>query len=158
MVQPLFSCNRWLLLELAPALLLSYVLRDQVHRIAARTLISNKKEVPHELQVGDEDRLYVFFDPRLDLRPLRLSRSPQKDENCSNNLKVATDLDHGCDPVYTGSLPTNLYGHHCRLVLLVVALEVGDLVVALEMPDAGGDFVDQIVVVRDQQHRTLIPL
>lgn len=45
-----------------------------------------------------------------------------------------------------------------RLVLLVGALEVGDLVIVLEVPDAGSDFVDQIVVVRDQQDCALIAL
>ena len=32
------------------------------------------------------------------------------------------------------------------------------VVVALEVPDAGGDFVDQIVIVSDQQHRALVRL
>ena len=202
-VQPLFVCNRWLLLELAPALLLSYVLRDQINRIASRTLISNKKGVTHELQGCDEDRLYVFFHPGLDLsvkhldlpqqattrgvrrdyvlvspvtlgrvanstgtnrtdgfrrQPLRLSRNSQKDEDCANNRKVATDLVHGCEQCTLGSLQTNLYGHYRCLILLVRALEIRDLVIALKVPDAGGNLVDQIVIVCDQQHRALIPL
>ena len=46
----------------------------------------------------------------------------------------------------------------CRLVVLVSSLEVGDLVVALEVPDAGGNFVDQIMIVGDQKNRPLIAL
>ena len=34
--------------------------------------------------------------------------------------------------------------HHCRLVLLVTAFEVCDLVIALKVPDARGDLVNQI--------------
>ena len=45
-----------------------------------------------------------------------------------------------------------------RLVFLVGALEIGDLVVALKVPDAGGHLIDQVFVVRDQQHGSLIAL
>src|ERR1700728_1030382 len=48
--------------------------------------------------------------------------------------------------------------HHSRLIFLVSPLEVGDLVVALEVPDASRDLVDQIMVVRHQEHRALIAL
>ena len=41
-----------------------------------------------------------------------------------------------------------LNGYHGRLVLLVRSLEISDLVIALEVPDAGGDLIDQIMVVR----------
>src|SRR5580704_14460633 len=44
------------------------------------------------------------------------------------------------------------------LVFLVRALEVGDLVVALEVPDAGCHLVDQIVIVSYQKDRSLITL
>jgi hypothetical protein len=40
-----------------------------------------------------------------------------------------------------------LHRDHSRLIVLVSTLEVGNLVVAFEMPDAGGDFVDEIVIV-----------
>jgi hypothetical protein len=36
-----------------------------------------------------------------------------------------------------------------RLIFLVRALEVGDLVVSLEVPNPGRDFINQIVVMRD---------
>src|ERR1035437_5794391 len=42
-------------------------------------------------------------------------------------------------------------------VFFVRALEVFDFAV-VEMPDAGGDFVDQIVIVGDQEHRALVLL
>src|SRR5882762_2049109 len=44
------------------------------------------------------------------------------------------------------------------LILRVHTPEVGDLVVVLEVPNAGGDFVDQIVIVRYDQHRSWITL
>src|SRR4029077_3276768 len=44
------------------------------------------------------------------------------------------------------------------LVLLVRALEIGDLVISFEVPDAGRHFVDQVMVVCDQQNRPLIAL
>jgi hypothetical protein len=44
-----------------------------------------------------------------------------------------------------------------RLVLLVRALEVLDLL-AFEVPYPGGDFVDQVVIVSNQQHRPLVTL
>src|SRR5216684_8173848 len=49
--------------------------------------------------------------------------------------------------------------HLCldRLIVLIRALEVFDRVV-IEVPDSGGDLVDQIVVMGDQQHRALIAL
>src|ERR1035437_997845 len=42
-------------------------------------------------------------------------------------------------------------------VFFVRALEVFDFAV-VEVPDAGGDFVDQIVIVGDQDHRALVLL
>src|SRR5271170_508113 len=50
-----------------------------------------------------------------------------------------------------------LHDHSC-LILLVSPLEVGDLVIALEVPDASCDLVDQVVIVGDQEHCPLIPL
>src|SRR5258707_10974349 len=49
--------------------------------------------------------------------------------------------------------------HLClyRLIVLIRALEIFDRVV-IEVPDSGGDFVDQVVVVGHQQHRALIAL
>ena len=44
------------------------------------------------------------------------------------------------------------------MVFLVRSFEVGDLVVAFEVPDAGGDFVDQVMIVADQKDRSLIAL
>ena len=41
--------------------------------------------------------------------------------------------------------------------LFVGAFEVIDFAVA-EVPDAGGDFVDDVVVVRDQQDGAIVPL
>ena len=48
----------------------------------------------------------------------------------------------------------------CRncLVLLVGALKVRNFVVSFEVPNPGSDFIDQIVVMGDQQHCTLIAL
>jgi hypothetical protein len=40
-----------------------------------------------------------------------------------------------------------LHGHDCRLVLLVRAFEIGDLVIALEVPDTCGNFIDEIMIV-----------
>jgi len=51
-----------------------------------------------------------------------------------------------------------LHRDHGRLIILVGTLEISNLVVAFEMPDAGGDFVDQIMIVGDQENRTLIAL
>ena len=48
--------------------------------------------------------------------------------------------------------------HDSRLILLVSPLEVGDLVIGLKVPDTSRDFVDQVVVVRHQEHCPLIPL
>src|SRR4029453_13846083 len=45
-------------------------------------------------------------------------------------------------------------GRKRRRVLLERALEVGDLPVR-EMPDARADFLDQVLVVRDEQHRAV---
>ncbi len=42
----------------------------------------------------------------------------------------------------------------CRL--LIGALEVFDLMV-VEDPQARGDFIDQVVIVRDEQHAYLLP-
>jgi len=42
-----------------------------------------------------------------------------------------------------------LHGCYGRLIVLVSALEIGDLVIALEVPDAGGHFVDQVMIVGD---------
>ena len=53
----------------------------------------------------------------------------------------------------TNLLTANRYPLDCynrRLVLLVRSLEISDLVVALEVPDAGRDFIDQIVIVGDE--------
>ena len=55
------------------------------------------------------------------------------------------------------SFASYLDGHGC-LVFLVGSFEVGDLVIALEVPDAGGDFVDEIVIVADEEDCTLIAL
>src|SRR5882724_13721403 len=44
------------------------------------------------------------------------------------------------------------------LVLLVRAFEVSDLMVAFEVPDPGGDFIDQVFVMRDEKHRSRITL
>ena len=44
-----------------------------------------------------------------------------------------------------------------RLVFLVRALEVFDAF-AVEVPDSGGDFFEQIVVVRDQEQRPFVLL
>ena len=62
------------------------------------------------------------------------------------------------DPPGSGGLSRRLDCDGCRLVVLISSLEVGDLVVALEVPDAGGDFVDQIMIVGDQKNRPLIAL
>ena len=48
--------------------------------------------------------------------------------------------------------------YHCCLILLVRAFEVGEFVIAFEVPDAGCDFVDQIVIVAYQEDRPLISL
>src|SRR5208282_2913248 len=45
-----------------------------------------------------------------------------------------------------------------RLVIFVSALEVGNFVVVLEVPDPGGNFVDQVMIVGDQKNRPLIAL
>src|ERR1700730_6057149 len=47
---------------------------------------------------------------------------------------------------------------HRRLVLLVRALEIRDRVASLEMPNPGGDFVDQVLVMRNQEYGSLITL
>ena len=44
-----------------------------------------------------------------------------------------------------------------RLIFLVCALEILDLVI-VKVPDARGHFIDQIVVMRHQEHRALIAL
>ena len=46
----------------------------------------------------------------------------------------------------------------CSLKLCVCALEIGNPMIVLKVPDPGGDFVDQIVIVRDQQDCSLIAL
>jgi hypothetical protein len=43
---------------------------------------------------------------------------------------------------------SRLHRHNGRLIFLVGAFEIRDLVIALEVPDAGGHLVDQIVIVR----------
>ena len=43
------------------------------------------------------------------------------------------------------------------LVFLVCAFEIFDLVI-VKVPDAGGNFVDQVVVMRHQEHRALVAL
>jgi|RhiMetdeSRZDD1v2_1073273.scaffolds.fasta_scaffold1200040_1 hypothetical protein len=45
-----------------------------------------------------------------------------------------------------------------RPVLLVGTLEVGDRVARFEMPDAGSDFIDQVLIVADQECGPLITL
>src|SRR5258708_37839592 len=45
-----------------------------------------------------------------------------------------------------------------RLVLLVSALEICDLVVSLKVPNARRYLVDQVFVMRTQEHRSLITL
>src|SRR5580692_8199398 len=50
-----------------------------------------------------------------------------------------------------------LYGDS-SLIFLICAFEVGDAVVALEVPDTGSDFVDQIVIVAYQEDCSLITL
>src|ERR1700690_1008063 len=52
------------------------------------------------------------------------------------------------------SCPPERLRHH-RLILLVHALEVGDLVIALKVPDPRRHFVDQVFVMRDQKHRPM---
>ncbi len=47
---------------------------------------------------------------------------------------------------------------HSGLIFRVCALEVGNLVVALKVPDSGGHFVDQVFVVSDQKDGSLIAL
>jgi hypothetical protein len=49
----------------------------------------------------------------------------------------------------------NRYG---GLIFLVGSLEIRELVVALEMPNPRGDFIDQIVIVGHDEHRPLITL
>src|ERR1700675_2400541 len=44
------------------------------------------------------------------------------------------------------------------LVLAICAFEIGDFMGALEVPDSGRDFINQILVMRDQQHRSRIAL
>ena len=56
-----------LLLEHAIALAVFYSLRHQVQGVAPRTLISDKKGVSQEFQIGDVDPLYVLFHPRLNV-------------------------------------------------------------------------------------------
>ncbi len=48
-------------------------------------------------------------------------------------------------------------GQNC-LVLLVHTLEVGDLMVSLEVPNPGGHFIDQVFVMGDQKDCPLIAL
>ncbi len=43
-------------------------------------------------------------------------------------------------------------------VLAIGALEIGNLVAALEVPDPGRDFINQIFVMRNQQHGSLLAL
>src|SRR5215469_17041061 len=45
-----------------------------------------------------------------------------------------------------------------RLVLFVGALEIGELVIALKVPDSCGYFVNQVFVVRNQQNGPRIAL
>jgi hypothetical protein len=45
-----------------------------------------------------------------------------------------------------------------RPVLLVHTLEVGDRVAAFEMPNAGSDFIDQVLIVGNQECGPLITL
>jgi hypothetical protein len=51
-----------------------------------------------------------------------------------------------------------LHRHGRRLVLLISALEVRDLVIAFKVPHTRGHFVDQVMVVGDEEYRPLIPL
>ena len=44
-----------------------------------------------------------------------------------------------------------------RLVFLVRALEILNLII-VKVPDASGNFIDQIVIVGDEKHRALIAL
>ncbi len=64
--------------------------------------------------------------------------------------------------IHFGSLRKNLSPQTClgknRLVLAIGAFEVGDFMGAIEVPDPGRDFIDQILVMRDQQHRSGIAL
>src|SRR5437867_3512451 len=49
--------------------------------------------------------------------------------------------------------------HHGRcLVLLVRSLEVRNLVIAFKVPNARGNFVDQVMVVGNEKHSPVIPL
>src|ERR1041384_1747533 len=48
--------------------------------------------------------------------------------------------------------------NHSGLVFLVFALEIGNTSVTLEVPNARRHFVNQILVMRDQQTRSLIAL
>src|SRR5579859_5669931 len=52
----------------------------------------------------------------------------------------------------TGMVQRRLDRHYGGLVLLVRPLEVCDLMVALEVPDAGCDLVDQVVVMGDEEN------
>src|SRR5271166_194773 len=44
------------------------------------------------------------------------------------------------------------------LILAISALEIGDLAGALEMPNAGRDFINQIFIMGNQQHRSGVAL
>jgi hypothetical protein len=63
--------------------------------------------------------------------------------------------------VLSSSLSMTVQGFLNRdggLVFLVGAFEVGDFVVAFEVPDAGGDFVDEVVIVGYEENCAVIAL
>lgn len=47
---------------------------------------------------------------------------------------------------------------HHRLIFLVRALEIRDLMIAFEVPNSCGHFVNQVFVVRDQENGSVIAL
>ena len=71
--------------------------------------------------------------------------------------KAVENLDnlHAAKTVHRAADRTGTLHHHRRLILLVRPFEVRNLVIALKMPDSRRHLVDQIVIVGDQQHRTV---
>src|ERR1700724_292458 len=55
-------------------------------------------------------------------------------------------------PFYSGWLSEN------GLIFAICPFEIRDFMGALEVPDSGRDFINQIFVMRDQQHRSRIAL
>jgi hypothetical protein len=81
-------------------------------------------------------------------------------KNAAQGRKPWVEDGNGLSPNGAERAAVRLLGvsNRNRLVLHVCALEVGDLMASLKVPDTRGDFVNQVFVVSTQQHRPLIAL